>query len=239
MNNISTLLMVAILLIGCSKPIDTVLPKDVSRYWYEEIKPVMAKLQPEEQELLTKFMNRHMPRVESGQVLAAIPIADATTIKQAIAEQKIFDAAEVKQQAETSALKEKIQQQEAEAVALKESLRQQEAEALAIKELIRHQDAERMVVSDLIQQRGANMAAQDASAYNQVRQQAMLDYGVPDLERQLEVAMQKDRQDRRWNEFQSDSPVTAAIRSRLVSAKMAAEQSIALSASSKKMLSPR
>lgn len=239
MNKTTALLMVAILLIGCSKPIDTVLPKDVSRYWYEEIKPVMAKLQPEEQELLTKFMNRHMLRVESGQVLAAIPIADATTIKQAIAEQKIFDAAEVKQQAETSALKEKIQQQEAEAVALKESLRQQETEALAIKELARQQDVKTGAARDVTSQHEANVAVQDANALSKIRQQAMLDYGVPELERQLQVAMQKDRQDPRWGEFQSDSSVTAAIRNRLVVAKVAAEQSILMSLSSKKMLTPR
>lgn len=237
MSNILVLLIVAVLLVGCSKPIDTVLPKNTSRYWQAEMKQVMEKLQPEEQELLAKFMNRHVPTVESGGV--AFPIADGTTIKQAIAEQKFFDAVETKQKAGAAALMEKIQKQEAEAVALNEALRQQTAEVLEIKESIRQQEAKDRYSANSTTQHEANVAVQDANAYNRIKQQAMLDYGVPDLEQQLQIAMQKDKQDPRWLEFQSDSPETAKIRSRLLAAKVAAEQSILLSTSSKKMLSPR
>jgi len=192
-------------------PTDQILPKYPSRYWEAELKHETAALKSDERDLLAKFMSRH---VKTSPTIDQVPIPDGATIKQAIFAQRIVDMVTLQQEVETNALRELIRKQESEIAVLKE-------------EVLRRDEVTLNSMSTARQQ-NPNVSMKNANGYNQARQNALINYGVPELERQLQISMQKDRADPRWAEFQTDSSVTASIRSRLIAARYAADQSVAL-----------
>lgn len=190
-------------------PTDQILPKYPSRYWEEELKHEIAALKSDERDLLEKFMLRH---VKTSSTIDQVPIPDGATIKHAIFAQKIVDMITLQQEVETNVLRELIRKQEGEIAVLKKETPRRDEVALNSTSAARQQNP--------------NMSTEYANGYNQAKQNALISYGVPELERQLQISMQKDRADPRWAEFQTDSPVTASIRSRLIAARRAADQSV-------------
>lgn len=194
-------------------PLNQALPKYPSRYWQVELKLVMESLPPAEKDLLIKFMSRH---IKTSLTSNQIPVADGVTIKQAIVVQSIIDAEMEQQEIELSALKELIKKQADEIVFLKDVALRSNKEATYSVNNNRQQ-----VIRETV----------EINTYNKAMQQALERYGVPELEAQLQIAMQKDRADPGWLEHQTDSRETAAIRMRLVTARHFAEQSVPLPAS--------
>lgn len=192
-----------------AEPFDQVLPKYPSRYWQEGLKNEMAALQPDERVLLEKFISRH---IKTSPTTEQVPVPDGTTLKQAIFAQRIVDTVTERQDAEIAALRELSQKQEGELLALR-----------GIAD-IRRDDAVKNSISATKPQ-NVSVPAEDVTAHAKARQDALINYGVPELEAQLRISMQKDRSDPRWQEFQSDSPVTADIRIRLMVARRAVDQS--------------
>ena len=191
-----------------AESLDQVLPKYPSRYWQEGIKNEMAALQPEERHLLEKFISRH---IKTSPSIDQIPLPDGTTIKQAIFAQRIVDTVTERQEAEIAALRELSQKLEGELLALR-----------GMAELRRDDSVKNSISAT----RPSNVSgpAEDVTAYAKARQEALINYRVPEMEEQLRISMQKDRSDRRWQEFQTDSPTTAAIRIQLLMARRAADQ---------------
>lgn len=106
------ILLLSCLLIACSSPKDTPIPKDLEKM--ESIKESMKKLTPEERDLVTSYIMRH---TIGAQIAAAFGdgdkkpegIPDGMTIGKAIAEQRKFKAEKEAEEAKQKALKEKLQ----------------------------------------------------------------------------------------------------------------------------------
>ena len=120
-----TILFISIILAACSGPKDTLLPHDPKKR--ESIKPAMAKLTPEEQELVNGYITRHT----SGKKGPGIP--EGMTIGKAIEEQRKFMADAEKEGAERQALKAKLH---AEREAAMKSLREAVTLALVSKKIM-------------------------------------------------------------------------------------------------------
>lgn len=110
---LSTLALV--LLAGCTKPMDVVIPSDVAQ-WDKELAPAIKKLKPEEQQLLQNYLVR--AKLSESFKGAGMPVG--TTVGGAIAEQRKWDAeqavllaAERAKAAEEKALKERLAKEEA------------------------------------------------------------------------------------------------------------------------------
>lgn len=99
---------VALLLVACSGPKDTPLPKDLSKM--ESIKPAVEKLTDKERELLAGYMMRQalgkMGGVFGGKGGEGVP--DGMTIGKAIEEQKKFIEERAAEEAKQKALAEKL-----------------------------------------------------------------------------------------------------------------------------------
>jgi len=188
---------------------DKAIPKYPTRYWEEELRKEIATLKPDERILLEKFMSRH---VKSSPTIEQVPVPDGATIKQAIFAERVVEIV--------------LQQHEGEMFALRELMRKQDAEISALKDTMRPRDELAANSANASRQHSPSAPADQLRGYDQDRQDALIRYGVPELERQLQIAMEKDRADRRWTEFQTDSPLTASIRSRLIAARLAAEHSV-------------
>jgi hypothetical protein len=80
----------AALLVGCSNPHDTPIPKDLASM--DSIKPVIEKLPPGEKELVAGYIVRHTLGASLGAAFGVKvdPIPDGMTIGRALAEQKEF-----------------------------------------------------------------------------------------------------------------------------------------------------
>lgn len=194
-----------------TESLDQLLPEYPSVYWDVELKNVVASLQPNEKVLLEEFMSRHIKKSTTDK---QIPIPNGTTLRQAIFVQEAVDALMAEQEAEMASLKDTVQKQDSEILALKtESLR---CEVAAANQVSKTTD------------QSLNVPPGNINTSEQAKQNAYISYGVPELERQLEFSMNKDRKDPYWEQFQVDSTGTAAIRVRLMAARHAAEQSIQL-----------
>jgi hypothetical protein len=188
---------------------DKAIPKYPSRYWEEELRKEISTLTPDERSLLEKFMSRHVKR---SLTMEQVPVPDGATIKQAIFAERIVDMVS--------------QQREGEISALRELVRKQEAEIAALKDTMRPRDELAVNSAGGVRQQSSSVPVEQVSGYDRDRQAALINYGVLELEKQLQISMEKDRADPRWAEFQTDSPVTASIRSRLIAARLAAEHSV-------------
>lgn len=194
-------------------PIDIVLPEYPSRYWELEMEETISKLQPAEKELLIKFVNRH---IKLEPTIDQIPIPKGITLKQAIFTQKLIDAESAKLKQEIDGLKAQIQKQQEEIYVSKEmELKYKNA-------LSSSMNGQNTSFS----KHSGDTELKNRNQNNQALQEAYLRYGVSELETQLKVSMQKDRQDKRWDQFQSDSQTTQEIRDRLLAARLAAERSM-------------
>lgn len=108
------------LLAACSKPQNTVLPTDVSK-WGDEVKASIQKLSEEDQTLFFGYATRNAMDAAFG----GKGIPPGTTIGAAIADQKQWIAARDKANAEQQALKEKM-------LAEQEAFRKQVAGAVTV-----------------------------------------------------------------------------------------------------------
>lgn len=115
-----SVLVVAMALVGCTKPTDVTIPSDMAQ-WDKELAPAIKKLSSDDQKLLQGYLMRAKIS-EAFSKGAAIPVG--TTVGTAIAEQRkwaeeqeILQAAERAKAAEEKALKEKLAQEDAAAQA--------------------------------------------------------------------------------------------------------------------------
>lgn len=101
---------VAVLVAGCSKPTDTVIPSDMSK-WDTELAPAVKKLSEDDRKLLTTFVMRAKMGQAFGKgegVPFGMTVGEAITVQKQWAEDQRLKAEEEK------ALKEKLAKQEIE-----------------------------------------------------------------------------------------------------------------------------
>lgn len=104
------ILLSSILLVACSGPKDTPLPRDLDKM--DTIKPAMEKLTPEERELAAGYIMRHTIGAKLGGLFGGKEgpgIPDGMTIGKAIEEQRKFKADAAIEEAKQQALKAKLQ----------------------------------------------------------------------------------------------------------------------------------
>eukprot|EP01037_Dinobryon_pediforme_P008716 gene8716-8808_t len=111
----TAVVVVALALVGCSKPTDVIIPSDVAQ-WDKELAPAIKKLKTEDQQLLQNYLVR--AKLSEAFKGAGMPVG--ITVGEAIAKQREWDAeqavlqaAERAKAAEEKALKEKLAQEEA------------------------------------------------------------------------------------------------------------------------------
>lgn len=100
-----------VLLAGCSKPADHVIPSDMAA-WDKDLAPVLQKLSEEDR----KLMAAYLVRVKMGEVFGGAGVPVGTTIGAALADQKKWAEELARKQAEEKALKEKLEQERQAAV---------------------------------------------------------------------------------------------------------------------------
>jgi type IV pilus biogenesis protein CpaD/CtpE len=191
-----------------SEPYHQLLPQYPSRYWENELSETIAKLAPDERDLLLRFMERH---IKTSPTAIQLPIPSGATIGNAIIAQRIIEIVEAQQEEEIASLRQTIEKKEFEINQLREEVRRSNAIASAATRQIQ-------ATPD------PSSSQQDTHQYAKALEAALVRYNVPELERQLAISMKKDREDPRWQEFQTDSPITAAIRAQLLVARRSAEQ---------------
>lgn len=88
MRRITFFLLLIFLLVACSDPRNTPLPRDISKM--ESIKSSLEKISPEERELVAGYIIRHTAGAAFGAAfgLKAEPIPEGMTIGRAIDEQR-------------------------------------------------------------------------------------------------------------------------------------------------------
>jgi hypothetical protein len=99
----AVLLAASMLLAACGDPHERTLPKDMSN-WKDDMKSTLDKLTPQEKEALASFAKRY----NSG---TAGQLAEGTTVRQALNQQREYAAAEARKEAEVQAAKDKITQE--------------------------------------------------------------------------------------------------------------------------------
>lgn len=112
LRTLATPLLVLALLSACSKPTETIIPSDMSK-WDTELAPAIKKLSEEDQKLLSGYVMR----ARMGQVFGKEGMPFGTTVGTAMEQQKKWLADEEKKAAEAKALKEKMLQEQAQAQA--------------------------------------------------------------------------------------------------------------------------
>lgn len=130
MRKLIALVAITAALVACSKPADTVIPADMSK-WETELAPAIKKLSEEERKELMGFIMRK----QMGKAFGGEPMMPGTTIGQAIADQKAWVAAKEAKAAEAAALKAKL---EAERQAAAEQLDRVVTVTLLSKEQLPH-----------------------------------------------------------------------------------------------------
>lgn len=188
---------------------DLALPVYPSRYWEDEFRDSMEKLSLGERRLLRAYMEQHVKT--SGSVVQ-IPVPDGATIGKAIFAQLTIERIGAGPNAELDSLRETIEMKDRELSRLRQEVRSLAPSGTGCPPPQIGHDAH-------------IAPATRTSQNDRSREEALIRFGVPELERQLTISMQKDRQDPRWHEFQTDSPVTASIRAQLIEARRAAEHS--------------
>lgn len=112
MMRLSTSVLVATLvLVGCSKPTDVVIPSDVAT-WDDKLVPEVKKLNDSDREKFTAFLIR----AKFGEAFGGNGIPPGTTIGEAIDEQTKWAEQEAIKRAEEEALKKKLEQERAAAI---------------------------------------------------------------------------------------------------------------------------
>lgn len=107
----TVLLITGVMVTGCSKPQDAVIPKDMST-WDSELKPKVEKLSDEEKQIFA----RYMIRVKMAEAFGGSGMPEGTTIGLAIQEQKDFEAKQKAKEQEQAALKAKAEAQQKAAI---------------------------------------------------------------------------------------------------------------------------
>src|ERR1700694_5622495 len=109
MRGVLIVVLSAVLLIGCSGPKDTPVPRDLEKM--DSIKPAMEKLSPEERELVAGYVMRHTIGAKLGGLFGGKEgpgIPEGMTIGKAIEDQRTFKAEAAAEEAKQKALKEKL-----------------------------------------------------------------------------------------------------------------------------------
>jgi hypothetical protein len=103
--------LLALALVGCSKPEDTVIPSEVAS-WDTQLAPAVKKLSEEDQALLAAYLMR----AKMGEAFGGEGMPPGLTIGQAVEAEKKLRAEEAKRKAEEEALKRKLEAERAAAV---------------------------------------------------------------------------------------------------------------------------
>lgn len=103
-------MMALALVTGCTKPTDTVIPSDMSK-WDTELAPALRKLPEEDRKLVAAYL----VRAKLMESLSKEPIPIGITVGDVLAKQKQWQAEEEKKAAEAKALKEKLDREQQEA----------------------------------------------------------------------------------------------------------------------------
>ncbi|RYH28897.1 MAG: hypothetical protein EON54_22960 [Alcaligenaceae bacterium] len=103
-----TLLCLAALAAGCSKPTATVIPTDMSK-WDTDLAPAMQKLNDEDRQLATGYLMR----AKLGEAFGGKGLPPGTTIADALANQRQFIAQREAADAEARALAERVKKERA------------------------------------------------------------------------------------------------------------------------------
>lgn len=124
MYRIAVALFIFSTLLGCSRALDTPLPKELEKM--ESIKPAMEKLKPEERELVASYVMRHTVGAKVGAMFGGKEgpgIPDGMTIGKAIDEQRSYLAEAKLEEAKQEALKAKLKaEREAALKAMREAV---------------------------------------------------------------------------------------------------------------------
>lgn len=105
-------LAIVALLAGCSKPTETIIPSDVSK-WDTDLAPQIQKLAEEDKKLIAAYL----VRAKLGEAFGKEGMPIGTTIADGIASQKQWNIEQEKKVAEEKALKERLAKEAAEAKA--------------------------------------------------------------------------------------------------------------------------
>lgn len=105
------LIAVAVLIAGCTKPTDAVIPSDVEA-WDEKLAPELKKLSEADREKAAGYLMR----AKMGGVFGGAGIPPGTTIGKAIEEQTAWEAEQAAQRAEEEALRQKLDEERAAAL---------------------------------------------------------------------------------------------------------------------------
>jgi hypothetical protein len=104
-------LLAAVVLAACSQPYDKPLPSDLAK-WESEMGPVLEKMPQADRDALAQYMLRHTLGSALGRAFgvkeASDPIPPGTTVRQALAEERAFEAARAQKEAEAKALQERV-----------------------------------------------------------------------------------------------------------------------------------
>lgn len=111
MKRVAAILVAAIVLNGCSKPTDAVIPTDMSK-WDKELAPELKKLPDADREHVAAYLMR----AKMGEVFGAKGIPPGTTVGQALEAQKKWIAEQAEKRAQEEALKRKLEQERASAI---------------------------------------------------------------------------------------------------------------------------
>lgn len=105
-----TIMLCSIILVACSVPKDTPLPRELDKI--ESIKPAMEKLTPEERDLVAGYIVRHTISAKLGGLFGGKEgpgIPEGMTLGKAIDEQRKFKADAAIEEAKQQTLKAKLQ----------------------------------------------------------------------------------------------------------------------------------
>lgn len=103
------ILLVFLILMGCSDPKETIIPQDPDT-WEKELKPKIEKLNEEDKKLIAKYLAGSMIRAAFN---GETKLTGTETIGSAIEKQKAADAAEVAKEKAEKELKAKLEAQQA------------------------------------------------------------------------------------------------------------------------------
>jgi hypothetical protein len=101
-----------VILYGCSKPEDTVIPSD-AKQWDTQLAPNVQKLSPEDKQLLTGYLMR----AKMGEAFGGAQMPVGTTVAQGIDNQRQWLAQQEVQKAEQEKLRKEVEAKQAAAAA--------------------------------------------------------------------------------------------------------------------------
>jgi hypothetical protein len=134
--SVVVLLIASAALLGCSKPTDAVIPSDMAA-WDKELAPELKKLPEGDRERVAAYLMR----AKMGEAFGGKGVPPGTTVGDALAAQKKWEADQAAKRAEEEALKKKLEQERA--VALEQLNKAVTVSLLAKRELPRSYDSGR------------------------------------------------------------------------------------------------